>query len=118
MVAGPRVVRGIDWRLRDQDSGGVGSVMGEVHNGWIDVAWNNGGSNSYRMGTEGKFDVKLGPQPESESGVGGVVSGQGCVRSLTGRKAAITPFSAFLGGLGAGVSLFEGEGVWCLARGG
>merc|ERR1711884_205379 len=65
MVAGARVVRGIDWKWRDQDnpsgSGGVGSVTGELHNGWIDVTWDHGGSNSYRMGAEGKFDIKLAP---------------------------------------------------------
>ena len=65
MVSGARVVRGIDWKWRDQDnpcgSGGVGTVSGELHNGWIDVVWDHGGSNSYRMGAEGKFDLKLAP---------------------------------------------------------
>lgn len=36
-----------------------GTVTGELHNGWIDVTWDHGGSNSYRMGAEGKFDLKL-----------------------------------------------------------
>ena len=52
IVTGARVVRGIDWKWRDQDnptgSGGVGTVTGELHNGWIDVTWDHGGSNSYR----------------------------------------------------------------------
>jgi len=38
-----------------------GTVTGELHNGWIDVTWDHGGSNSYRMGTEGKCDLKLAP---------------------------------------------------------
>ena len=29
--------------------------------GWVDVTWDNGGSNSYRMGAEGKFDLALAP---------------------------------------------------------
>ncbi len=36
-------------------------MTGELHNGWIDVTWDHGGSNSYRMGAEGKFDLKLAP---------------------------------------------------------
>merc|ERR1719410_1026044 len=70
MVSGARVVRGIDWKWRDQDnptgSGGLGTVTGELHNGWIDVSWDHGGSNSYRMGAEGKFDLKLAPGYEPE----------------------------------------------------
>ena len=27
--------------------------------GWVDVTWDSGGSNSYRMGAEGKFDLCL-----------------------------------------------------------
>jgi hypothetical protein len=27
--------------------------------GWIDVTWDAGGSNSYRMGAEGKYDLQL-----------------------------------------------------------
>ncbi|XP_034255114.1 E3 ubiquitin-protein ligase HECTD1 isoform X1 [Thrips palmi] len=61
LVAGARVVRGLDWKWRDQDGNppGEGTVTGELHNGWIDVTWDQGGSNSYRMGAEGKFDLKL-----------------------------------------------------------
>ncbi|KAB0799754.1 hypothetical protein PPYR_07634 [Photinus pyralis] len=60
---GARVVRGIDWKWRDQDGNpaGEGTVTGELHSGWIDVTWDHGGSNSYRMGAEGKYDLKLTP---------------------------------------------------------
>ncbi len=34
-------------------------LRGELHNGWIDVTWDHGGSNSYRMGAEGKYDLRL-----------------------------------------------------------
>ncbi|XP_032355679.1 E3 ubiquitin-protein ligase HECTD1 [Etheostoma spectabile] len=69
IVPGARVVRGIDWKWRDQDGNpsGEGTVTGEAHNGWIDVTWDSGGSNSYRMGAEGKFDLKLAPGYDPES---------------------------------------------------
>lgn len=56
---GARVIRGVDWRWDDQDGGTEGTVTGEVHNGWIDIKWENGLRNSYRMGAEGKYDLKL-----------------------------------------------------------
>uniref|UniRef100_A0A3P9B712 E3 ubiquitin-protein ligase n=1 Tax=Maylandia zebra TaxID=106582 RepID=A0A3P9B712_9CICH len=69
IVPGARVVRGIDWKWRDQDGNppGEGTITGEAHNGWIDVTWDAGGSNSYRMGAEGKFDLKLAPGYDPES---------------------------------------------------
>ena len=75
MVVGARVTRGLDWKWRDQDgpggTPGEGTVTGELHNGWIDVTWDHGGSNSYRMGAEGKFDLKLSSGGEGgESGPG------------------------------------------------
>ena len=115
MVVGARVVRGIDWKWRDQDgpSGvlGAGTVTGELHNGWIDVTWDHGSSNSYRMGAEGKFDLKLaGAETEVVSGAaagkpglvfaspstsvttaGAVKPDRPQARPLTGRKAASTP---------------------------
>jgi len=116
MVVGAKVVRGLDWKWRDQDGpngvAGEGTVTGELHNGWIDVTWDHGGSNSYRMGAEGKFDLKLSPGYEPES-LTGAPSGNKAVfttpatstattaavkpdrppqaRPLTGRKAASTP---------------------------
>ncbi|KAK9885691.1 hypothetical protein WA026_012456 [Henosepilachna vigintioctopunctata] len=69
MTVGSRVVRGIDWKWRDQDGtpSGEGTVTGEIHSGWIDVNWDHGGSNSYRMGAEGKYDLKLAPGFEVEA---------------------------------------------------
>ncbi|XP_015248026.1 PREDICTED: E3 ubiquitin-protein ligase HECTD1 [Cyprinodon variegatus] len=70
IVPGARVVRGIDWKWREQDGNppGEGTVTGEAHNGWIDVTWDASGcSNSYRMGAEGKFDLKLAPGYDPES---------------------------------------------------
>lgn len=34
--------------------------------GWIDVSWDSGGSNSYRMGAEGKYDLQLAPSHDAE----------------------------------------------------
>lgn len=59
-----------------------------MHNGWIDVTWDHGGSNSYRMGAEGKYDLRLvGTGLDADNGTkskngGGV---------LTGRKSSSTP---------------------------
>ena len=36
------------------------------HVGWIDVTWDAGGSNSYRMGAEGKYDLMLAPSYDPE----------------------------------------------------
>ena len=36
--------------------------------GWVEVAWSNGTSNSYRMGADGKFDLRVvEPGPSSEA---------------------------------------------------
>ncbi|KAJ8681467.1 hypothetical protein QAD02_017254 [Eretmocerus hayati] len=73
MKIGTRVVRGVDWKWGEQDgpAPGEGTVIGELgDDGWIRVKWDNGATNSYRMGKEGKFDLKLAeppPPPESDS---------------------------------------------------
>lgn len=65
LAIGARVVRGIDWKWRDQDGNppGYGTVTGELRNGWIEVQWDHGGANSYRMGAEGKYDLQLADEP-------------------------------------------------------
>ncbi|XP_032682620.1 E3 ubiquitin-protein ligase HECTD1 isoform X6 [Odontomachus brunneus] len=90
LVAGVRVARGLDWKWRDQDGvpPGEGTVTGELHNGWIDVTWDHGGSNSYRMGAEGKYDLRLvGTTLETDSAAKCKSSGG----VLTGRKSSSTP---------------------------
>ncbi|XP_054270101.1 E3 ubiquitin-protein ligase HERC2 isoform X2 [Macrosteles quadrilineatus] len=67
---GTRVVRGIDWKWGDQDGPppGEGRVIGELgEDGWIRVQWDNGATNSYRMGKEGKFDLKLAEPPSADN---------------------------------------------------
>ncbi|CAG7818352.1 unnamed protein product [Allacma fusca] len=73
MKVGTTVVRGVDWKWGDQDGNppGEGRVVSEVgEDGWVRVQWENGSTNSYRMGKEGKFDLKLADPPvapESDS---------------------------------------------------
>lgn len=88
LVAGARVARGLDWKWKDQDGvpPGEGSITGELHNGWIDVTWDHGGSNSYRMGAEGKYDLRL--VGTSMDGENKNKNGSGV---LTGRKSSSTP---------------------------
>ncbi|RXG68738.1 putative HERC2-like protein 3 [Armadillidium vulgare] len=74
MRVGTRVKRGMDWKWNDQDGPqpGEGRVIGELgQDGWIRVQWDNGSTNSYRMGKEGKYDLQLAesplpPAPDSE----------------------------------------------------
>ncbi|XP_064294379.1 E3 ubiquitin-protein ligase HERC2 isoform X5 [Phalacrocorax carbo] len=70
MKIGTRVVRGVDWKWGDQDGPppGLGRVIGELgEDGWIRVQWDTGSTNSYRMGKEGKYDLKLAePLPATQ----------------------------------------------------
>ena len=64
MKIGTKVVRGADWKWGDQDGHGEGRVIGELgDDGWIRVQWDNASTNSYRMGKEGKYDLKLAEAP-------------------------------------------------------
>lgn len=86
-MPGARVVRGADWKWKNQDhekgneqdescSSKEGTVLSELHNGWVDVEWDCGSSNSYRMGAEGKFDLTLAPSHDPSKLVrGGAVGG-------------------------------------------
>lgn len=58
---GVKVIRGMDWIWEDQDGSppAEGAVIGELSSGWVDVEWDKGGMNSYRMGAEGKYDLAL-----------------------------------------------------------
>lgn len=51
--------------LKDGPPPSMGRVIGELGNdGWIRVQWDSGSTNSYRMGKEGKYDLKLAEPPE------------------------------------------------------
>ncbi|XP_047031157.1 probable E3 ubiquitin-protein ligase HERC2 [Helicoverpa zea] len=82
MKIGTRVVRGKDWKWGDQDGvpGGEGRVIGELgEDGWVRVAWDAGGTNSYRMGKEGKYDLKLARSPSPPPSVDETVQGTAAV---------------------------------------
>jgi len=69
MKVGSRVVRGADWSWKEQDGPppGEGRVVDGVGaDGWVRVHWDNGCSNSYRMGNEGKYDLKLVEPPSPD----------------------------------------------------
>ncbi|KAH8410654.1 hypothetical protein KR009_011091 [Drosophila setifemur] len=100
MTTGARVSRGVDWRWEDQDGCGEGTITGEIHNGWIDVKWDHGVRNSYRMGAEGKYDLKLADceyisifegNPSTISTVNVASKSNDKNNSLTSRKSSSTP---------------------------
>ena len=50
--------------LKDGPPPGEGRVIGDLgEDGWIRVQWDNGSTNSYRMGKEDKYDLKLADPP-------------------------------------------------------
>ena len=62
VVVGARVVRGQDWVYGNQDGSppGKGTVTGPHSlDGWVKVKWDHGSADSYRIGEEGKFDLKV-----------------------------------------------------------
>ncbi|KFM56574.1 E3 ubiquitin-protein ligase HERC2, partial [Stegodyphus mimosarum] len=73
MKIGTRVVKGVDWKWGHQDGPppGEGTVIGALgEDGWIRVQWDTGSTNSYRMGKEGKYDLKLAdplPVPQKDT---------------------------------------------------
>ena len=61
----------------DQDGTppGPGTITGELRNGWIEVQWDHGGANSYRMGAEGKYDLMLADESMPSSPPSGAAEG-------------------------------------------
>lgn len=50
--------------IQDGPAPGLGRVIGELgEDGWIRVQWDTSSTNSYRMGKEGKYDLKLAEPP-------------------------------------------------------
>ena len=50
--------------LQDGPPPSVGTVIGELgEDGWVRVQWDTGSTNSYRMGKEMKYDLKLADLP-------------------------------------------------------
>lgn len=71
MEKGLRVVRGPDWKWSNQDDGEghVGTVVRIGHSigflgllsadNVVDVLWDSGSRNTYRVGAEGGFDLRV-----------------------------------------------------------
>lgn len=57
------------WFTQDGPPPGEGRIISEIgEDGWARVQWATGSTNSYRMGKEGKYDLKLaGPPPVPDS---------------------------------------------------
>ena len=70
-IKGERVVRGKDWKWYDQDGGegSLGTVIGPdiYHEGWIEVKWDCGHKNNYRVGAQEAYDL-LSAVPLGEFG--------------------------------------------------
>ncbi|XP_070574612.1 uncharacterized protein [Ptychodera flava] len=60
---GSRIRRGKDWKWKDQDKNGVGTVIEHDKEGWVHVEWDHGDDNKYRWGAEGKRDLKTVDEP-------------------------------------------------------
>ncbi|CAB0032033.1 unnamed protein product [Trichogramma brassicae] len=96
MKIGTKVVRGVDWKWGEQDGPppGEGTVINELgEDGWIRVKWDNGSTNSYRMGKEGKYDLKLAEPPaplesDSDSDMASPSDTQSTAAALTANAAA------------------------------
>mmetsp|Transcript_98151 Transcript_98151/g.262137 ORF Transcript_98151/g.262137 Transcript_98151/m.262137 type:complete len:502 (-) Transcript_98151:231-1736(-) len=58
-LPGVRVCRGPDWNRDDQDGGGEGVLVGLDSDGWAKVKWEKAGTNKYRVGQSGKYDLVL-----------------------------------------------------------
>ena len=57
---GLRVQRGPDWNWADQDQHGLGTTIDYAESeGWIGVKWDNGLTNSYRIGKNQCYDLMV-----------------------------------------------------------
>ncbi|KAI6657623.1 E3 ubiquitin-protein ligase HECTD1 isoform X6 [Oopsacas minuta] len=68
---GSKVRKGLDFNWEEELSDS-GTVTGDLSSdGWIEVKWDNGNTNSYRMGAGGKYDLYLEnllkpPEPDED----------------------------------------------------
>lgn len=70
-AVGMRVVRGPGWEWENQDGGkgSAGTIIDEPSGeGWVSVTWDKGGTYSYRVGAEGKYDLAM-YEPFSTTGI-------------------------------------------------
>ena len=73
--------------FQDGPPPGKGTVIAEVgEDGWVRVQWDTGSTNSYRMGKEGKYDLRhadppISPDNETEEEDDEDQSGLECLNS-------------------------------------
>ncbi|OWF41625.1 uncharacterized protein LOC110462159 [Mizuhopecten yessoensis] len=60
---GSRVRKGPEWKWKNQDLDGVGTVIGHGKNGWIKVEWDCSNKGEYRYGNNQAFDVVFVEEP-------------------------------------------------------
>lgn len=60
---GSRVRKGPEWKWKNQDQDGVGTVIGHGSNGWIKVEWDCSNMGEYRYGHNEAFDVVVVEEP-------------------------------------------------------
>lgn len=70
---GVKVTRGPDWNWGDQDAGKTGTTIGYgPDDGWVKVQWQSGAgchrTGDYRVGAEGKFDLRIVTEDVPEMG--------------------------------------------------
>ncbi|EKE42715.1 hypothetical protein ENUP19_0359G0011 [Entamoeba nuttalli] len=65
-VIGKSVIRGRDWKWKDQDGGQgqIGEVIDVCDEGWVEVKWKNGTVCQYRWGGENAYDLQVVPKPK------------------------------------------------------
>ena len=56
---GAKVMRGPDWKWRNQDGGegNIGTIENVQANIWVSVRWSRASWNSYRVGAEDSYDL-------------------------------------------------------------
>ncbi|XP_060072105.1 uncharacterized protein LOC132551979 [Ylistrum balloti] len=60
---GTRVRRGPEWKWKNQDGNGVGTVVGHGKDGWIKIEWDCSNKGEYRYGNDQAFDVVVVEEP-------------------------------------------------------
>ncbi|XP_033750653.1 uncharacterized protein LOC117334917 [Pecten maximus] len=79
---GTRVRQGPEWKWKNQDQDGVGTVIGHGKNGMIKVEWDCSNKGEYRYGNSQAFDVVVVEEPRLLKTDGAVETGCVVCRGL------------------------------------
>ncbi len=67
---GTRVIRGRDWNPEDESDGDGGGVVRAIRAaGYVVVSWDNGEGGTYRVGAQGRFDLRVSRDEDEEEDV-------------------------------------------------